>query len=95
MTNKRATNLHRAGAFGESAIVARPNIAAVTDTATKQPCEVCTAKYGHVIYHDDLRPVGPLEVCEFAEPCPDCDNGVCNCQDCNGVCKVCGGTGKW
>jgi hypothetical protein len=28
-------------------------------------------------------------------PCPDCFNGVCNCPDCNGVCKVCGGTGIW
>ena len=29
------------------------------------------------------------------DECPDCINGVCNCPDCNGVCKVCCGTGRW
>lgn len=29
------------------------------------------------------------------ETCPDCENGVCDCDQCKGICLVCRGTGKF
>jgi hypothetical protein len=46
----------------------------------------------------NLSPGSPMGAPAVAAPedeCPDCINGVCNCPDCNGVCKVCCGTGRW
>jgi hypothetical protein len=69
-----------------------PNPALNSATDEAWYCPICKQ------YQDENCQRDPclmrMEV-KMVEDCPDCDKGVCNCQDCNGVCKVCGGTGKW